>query len=64
MDRHAMKTCTLEDLDNALYTWFVQERNRGTPLSGPTLKEKTLWFHAQFYADEKAFTSSDGWLIR
>ena len=64
MDRHTMKTCTLEDLDKALYTWFVQERNRGTPLSGPILKEKALWFHARLYADDKAFTASDGWLTR
>ena len=64
MDRHTMKTCTLEDLDKVLYTWFVQERNRGTPLSGPILKEKALWVHAQLNADEKAFTASDGWLTK
>ena len=64
MDRHTMKTCTLEDLDKVLYTWFVQERNRDTLLSGATLKEKAQWVLAQLYGDEKAFIASDGWLSR
>ena len=64
MDRHTMKTYTLEDLDKAFYTWFVQKRNGGTPLSGPILKEKALWFHVQLCADENAITASDGWLTR
>ena len=32
--RHTMKHCADESLDKPLYTWFIQDRNRGTPLSG------------------------------
>ena len=35
-----MKTSSDDQLDKALFTWFTQERNRGTPLSGPIVKEK------------------------
>ena len=47
-----------------VYTWFIQERNRGTPLSGPILKEKALWFHEQLHPEDHSFTASEGWLNR
>ena len=62
--RHTMKPCADESLDKALYTWFIQERNRGTPLSGPILKEKALWFHKQLHPEDHSFTASEGWLNR
>ena len=52
-----MKPCSYERLDKALFTWFTQERHRGTPLSGPIVKEKALWFHQQLNPDDdRAFT--------
>ena len=30
------------NLDQALYTWFVQMRQQGVPVSGPVLREKAL----------------------
>ncbi|MGH0140943.1 UNVERIFIED_CONTAM: hypothetical protein FKN15_025398 [Acipenser sinensis] len=29
-----------DDIDTALYAWFVQQRTQGTPLSGPILQAK------------------------
>ena len=55
--RQTMKPCADESLDKALYTWFSQERNRGTPLSGPILKEKALWFHKQLNSKKNALIS-------
>ena len=62
--RHTMKSCIDEALDKALYNWFIQERNRGTPLSGPILKEKALWCHRQLHPGYSVFSASEGWLNR
>ena len=64
--RKSMKACESDALDKALYTWFCQERERGTPLSGPMVKEKALHFHTKIYGDNPAnpFLASDGWLSR
>lgn len=34
-------------VDEALWMWFVQERRRGTPISGPILIEKALVIHGK-----------------
>ena len=47
-----MQTSSDDKLDKALFTWFTQEEHRGTPLSVPIVKEKTLWFHQQLHTDE------------
>ena len=59
-----MKSCADESLDKALYTWFIQERNRGTPLSDPILKEKALWYQQQLHPGDSSFSASEGWLNR
>uniref|UniRef100_A0A1B6LKS3 HTH psq-type domain-containing protein n=1 Tax=Graphocephala atropunctata TaxID=36148 RepID=A0A1B6LKS3_9HEMI len=41
--RKTLKKPASEILDNAyLWIWFEQERRKGTPLSGPIIKEKAL----------------------
>lgn len=62
------KRCTLrkakhELVEDALWLWFVQERRRGTPLSGPILKEKAMILHSKLQPEE-AFSASEGWLSR
>ena len=49
---HTMKPCSDERFDKALFTWISQERHRRTPLSGPIVKEKTVWFHQQLKPDD------------
>ena len=37
---HTMKVSSDENMDKAVFTWFVQERERGSPISGPIVKQK------------------------
>ena len=53
-------------LDKACFTWFVQQRSKGAPVSVPLLQEKALQFFPMIYPDSKAesFKASSGWLYR
>ncbi|XP_006014171.2 jerky protein homolog-like [Latimeria chalumnae] len=44
------------------WMWFVQNRLKGTPISGPILKEKAKHFHRDLNSEEEGFNASDGWL--
>lgn len=60
-----MKVAHDEQLDKALYTWFIQQRTAGTPISDPLLQEKTKHFRSQLHvenANGKTFKASTGWL--
>ena len=54
---------TNEIVDDALWVWFIQQRRKGTPISGPILKEKALCFHKKL-ENQAEFVASDGWLSR
>ena len=51
------------DLDAAVYTWFVQARQNGIPISGPIIKAQAEKFHKDLGSDTE-FKASDGWLYR
>ena len=54
-----------EQLDEALYPLFIQQRTAGTPISGPLLQEKAKHFHRQLHvenANGETFKVSTGWL--
>ena len=51
-----------DDLDSALHRWFVQARERKTPVSGHVLKEKAEKFAATFAIE--GFQCSNGWIDR
>jgi hypothetical protein len=38
-----------EALEKACYTWFVQQRSKGAPVSGPLLREKALQLFPSIY---------------
>ena len=62
-----LKLANDERLDQALYTWFIQQRSPGTPISGPLLQEKVKHFSLQLHvngesADHESFKASTGWL--
>lgn len=61
--RQTAKTTPLEKLDNALFVWFSQEREKGIPISGPLIKEKALQLN-ELMNGEKSFSASTGWLDR
>jgi len=61
----SMKLANDERLDQALYTWFIQQRLTVTPISGLLLQEKAKHFSTQLNgesADLESFKASTGWL--
>jgi len=65
LKRKSLKLANDERLDQALYTWFIQQRSTGTPISGPLLQEKAKHFSTQLNgesADLESFKASTGWL--
>ncbi|XP_050338865.1 jerky protein homolog-like [Bactrocera neohumeralis] len=61
--RKVMKKSQNEILENAVYTWFLQKRACGQPISGPLLCEKALDFNQKLGGDN-SFKASCGWLAR
>ena len=54
-----LKPCGNENLEQALYTWFVQMRWQGVPVSGPVLREKALSYAKEM--DIRDFIASNIW---
>lgn len=46
--------------EDALTTWFLQERARNTPLTGDIIRQKALTFYEKIYKNAN-FKASDGW---
>ena len=63
-NRKMLKKPKLELVDDALWVWFCQERRKGTPLSGPIVKEKALKLYEKLGGDSESFNASEGWLHR
>lgn len=59
--RKTMKLAANEDLDSALYQWFVQNRTSGVPISGPLICAKAIELNAKLGGDLE-FKASIGWL--
>ena len=59
------KACTAKDsdLDQAVYTWFVQRRNEGVPILGPLLRAQAEKFNRDMNGDP-TFTATDGNILR
>ena len=55
-------------VDIATYTWFVDQRLQGTPISGPIICAKALKFYDLLYPQlpvgKVPFKASEGWLCR
>ena len=67
LKRKSLKLANDKRLDQALYTWFIQQRSTGTPISGPLLQEKAKHFSLQLHEngespDHESFKASTGWL--
>ena len=60
----SLKLADDEQLDKALYAWFIQQRSTGTPISGPPLQEKVKHFSTQLNTEtaDRDFKASTGWL--
>lgn len=63
----AKKRCIIKQphfdkLDKACYMWFMQQRSKGAPVSGPVLQEKALQLFPDLYPDNaESFKASSGW---
>ena len=64
--RRIVRRANLEDLDKAVYLWFVQQCCKGTPISGTLLMGKALQLHPLLYpeAEPGLFKAGTGWLKR
>lgn len=60
-----MKLGKFIEMDEALYMWFRQEREKGCPVSGPLLAEKANILYNLLYPENLVtFTASSGYLTR
>ena len=65
LKRKSLKLADDEQLDKALYAWFIKQRSTGTPISGPLVQEKAKHFSTQLNteaADREFKANSTGWL--
>ncbi|XP_017763087.1 PREDICTED: jerky protein homolog-like [Eufriesea mexicana] len=62
-NRGTIKKAKNVTLDDALYVWYIQERENGVPVSGPILRKKALSLNKKLGGDP-TFTASVGWLGR
>lgn len=62
-ERRYLRKPSNEMVDDALWLWFLQERRRGTPISGPVLQEKAMILHNKLGGNIE-FVASNGWLDR
>lgn len=53
-DRKSMKKSDYEKTSEALFLWFSTQRQKGSPISGPILQEKVLFFRNKPEEGEKA----------
>lgn len=61
-----MRSSNNDTLEKAVFLWFMQERRKGTPISGPLIMQKARMIHSALYPDssEDDFKASHGWLHR
>lgn len=58
--RKTLKTPENPLLEDALFTWFIEQRRKNVPLSGDILMQKAKFFHERLGRGE--FVASRGWL--
>lgn len=58
--RKTLKAPENLQLEDALFTWFIEQRRKNVPLSGEILMEKAKYFHGRLGRGE--FSASKGWL--
>ena len=60
--RKRLREANHEDLENALHKWFMSQRSKNVPISGPILQAKAHEFAEQLGYND--FKCSTGWLSR
>uniref|UniRef100_A0A8V5H1D1 Uncharacterized protein n=1 Tax=Melopsittacus undulatus TaxID=13146 RepID=A0A8V5H1D1_MELUD len=62
--RKKMRLANEEEIDRAVYGWFLALRQDGVPLSGPLIQAQAEAFARQIYGPECTFKASHGWFWR
>ncbi|OPJ86840.1 tigger transposable element-derived protein 5 isoform B [Patagioenas fasciata monilis] len=62
--RKKMRLANEEEIDRAVYDWFLALRQHGVPLSGPLIQAQAEAFARQIYGPECTFKASHGWFWR
>ena len=64
LNRKSPKLADDEQLNKALYAWFIQQRSTGTSISDPPLPEKATYFSTQLNTEtiDREFKASTAWL--
>ena len=62
--RKVMRSAADGKLETAVYTWFVQERSKGSPISGPIIMEKAVMFDRMMNGPDTTFKATTGWFQR
>nr|XP_035961654.1 tigger transposable element-derived protein 5 [Halichoerus grypus] len=62
--RKKMRLANEEEIDRAVYSWFLALRQHGVPLSGPLIQAQAEAFARQIYGPECTFKASHGWFWR
>jgi hypothetical protein len=60
-DRQNLKSGEYPEVEDVLYTWFLQEHNRHTSISGGIIQETAKYFYKMIMRKDD-FRASDGWL--
>ena len=60
--RQKLSSRKYDNIDKAVYKWFINARERNVPISGLIIREKALDFAKQFNVPD--FKASEGWLDR
>ncbi|XP_055981389.1 tigger transposable element-derived protein 5 [Sorex fumeus] len=62
--RKKMRLANEEEIDRAVYAWFLALRRHGVPLSGPLIQAQAEAFARQIHGPECTFKASHGWFWR
>ncbi|KAI4463865.1 hypothetical protein MML48_4g00003543 [Holotrichia oblita] len=60
INRKTLKTSEIPEVEEALFIWFKQQRNRNAPISGDILKQKAQFFYHEI-TKKTDFRASHGW---
>ncbi|XP_023214935.1 jerky protein homolog-like [Centruroides sculpturatus] len=60
-DRQTLKSGDYPEVEEALYAWFLQQRNKHAPISGEIIRKKAKYFYKQI-TNKDDFRASEGWL--
>lgn len=62
--RRVMRRPTHEILERCMHIWYIQERIKGSFITGPVITRKAAYFDHKLNGENTKFKASSGWLFR